>query len=142
MVCTFFGHRDTPSSVVPLLNSTLVDLIENKKVDSFYVGNQGNFDNLVYLELQKLKKAYPHIRYAVTLAYFPGKKDNISRQYDSTLYPDGLEAVPRRFAISKRNLFMIEKSDYVVTYVKYLSQGASQFKELAEKKGKVVINLI
>ena len=36
---------------------------------------------------------------------------------------------------------MIEQSDYVVTYVKYTVGGAAQFKEYAEKKGKIVINL-
>lgn len=36
---------------------------------------------------------------------------------------------------------MIEQSDYVVTYVKYTIGGASKFKELAEKKKKIVINI-
>ena len=46
-VCTFFGHRDTPKKIEPILKSTLIDLIENKKVDLFYIGNQGNFDYMV-----------------------------------------------------------------------------------------------
>ena len=36
---------------------------------------------------------------------------------------------------------MIEKSDYVVTYVHHSFGGAAQFKEIAEKKGKIVINI-
>lgn len=36
---------------------------------------------------------------------------------------------------------MIERSDYVVTYVKYTVGGAVRFKELAEKKNKTVINI-
>lgn len=42
--CTFFGHKDTPTQIKPLLKAVLVDLIENKNVDTFYIGNQGNFD--------------------------------------------------------------------------------------------------
>ncbi len=36
---------------------------------------------------------------------------------------------------------MIEKSDYVVTYVKHTAGGAGKFKELAEKKKRIVINI-
>ncbi len=36
---------------------------------------------------------------------------------------------------------MIEHSDYVVTYVRYTCGGAAQFKELAEKKKKIVISI-
>ena len=49
--------------------------------------------------------------------------------------------MPLRFAISYRNKWMIEQSDYVVTYVNHSWGGAAQFKELAEKKGKTVIEL-
>lgn len=37
---------------------------------------------------------------------------------------------------------MIDKSDYVVVYITHPWGGAAQFKELAEKKGKAVINLL
>ena len=37
MVCTFFGHKDTPKEIEPTLRSTLIDLIENKNVNVFYV---------------------------------------------------------------------------------------------------------
>jgi hypothetical protein len=37
---------------------------------------------------------------------------------------------------------MIDQSDYVVTYViNRIASGAAQFKELAEKRKKIVINL-
>ena len=39
--CTFFGHRDTSKEIEPMLKSALTDLIENKRVDMFYVGNEG-----------------------------------------------------------------------------------------------------
>ena len=47
LTCTFFGHKDTPKEIEPTLRSTLVDLIENKNVLKFYVGNHGNFDYMV-----------------------------------------------------------------------------------------------
>ncbi len=141
-VCTFFGHRDTPKEIEPTLRSTLIDLIENKKIDLFYVGNQGGFDYIVRKNLESLKSVYPHIGYAIILAYLPNKKCEFDEiDYSNTIYPAGMENIPPKYAIIKRNRWMIDKADYVVTYVKYIIGGAAQFKELAEKKGKIVINL-
>lgn len=141
MICTFFGHRNTPDNVRPLLRETLTELIEKRGANCFYVGNQGSFDNMVRRELKELTKIYPHIGYSVVLAYMPGKRDGADlADYSDTVYPDGLENVPRRFAIDKRNRMMIDRSDIVVTYV-CCSGGAAKFKEIAERKGKEVINL-
>lgn len=49
--------------------------------------------------------------------------------------------VPRRFAIDKRNRWMIDHSDFVITYVSRSFGGAAKFKEIAEKKNRVVINI-
>ena len=68
-VCTFFGHRDCPETIKPKLREVLADLISNRNVDMFYVGHQGQFDAYVHGELKKLKQEYPHINYAVVLAY-------------------------------------------------------------------------
>ena len=139
MVCTFFGHKDTPKEIEPTLRSTLIDLIENKNVTAFYVGNNGNFDTMVRRQLEDLSQTYS-ITYHVVLAYLPTEKN----RYDNltnTIYPEGLETVPKRFAISWRNKWMIQQSDIVVTYVNHNFGGAAQFKEMAERLNKHVINL-
>lgn len=138
-ICCFFGHRDTPNSIESKLEQTIIDLIENKSVDTFYVGNQGGFDALVRSTLKKLKQKYPHINYAVVLAYMPTKKNG--RDYSDTIYPDGLENVPRKFAIDRRNKWLIDNSDYVVVYISRSYGGAAKFYELAVKRKKNVINL-
>ena len=140
--CTFFGHRNIHEEIEPTLWSTLIDLIENKNVDLFYVGNQGDFDCMVRNNLKLLKLRYPHIRYFVVLAYMPTKRtESYYEDYCDTIYPEGLEVTLPRYAIDKRNRWMIDKSDYVVTYVKYIIGGAAKFKEIAEKKGRIVINI-
>ena len=139
MVCTFFGHKDTPKEIEPTLRSTLIELIENKNVSVFYVGNNGNFDTMVRCQLEDLSQTYP-ITYSVVLAYLPiekNKYDNLT----NTIYPEGLETVPKRFAISWRNKWMIQQSDVVVTYVTHNFGGAWQFKGMAERLNKHVINL-
>lgn len=142
MTCTFFGHRDAPNKTEPILRSTLIDLIENKNVDTFYVGNNGAFDFMVRKNLKLLKSDFPHITYAVVLAYIPGERDGCGdTDYSDTIYPDVLDCTPPKYAITKRNQWMIDSSDYVVTYVKHAIGGAAKFKELAEKKGKTVFEL-
>ena len=139
--CTFFGHRNVMADIEDVLQSTIIDLIENHSVDRFYVGNQGNFDSMVRKTLEKLAKQYS-FRYAVVLAYMPKEKAASDDLSSNTLLPDGIEFVPRRFAISWRNKWMIEQSDYVVTFITTsIRSGAAQFKELAERKKKTVINL-
>lgn len=115
--CTFFGHRDCPSSIKSKLRKVLIDLIESHAVDMFYVGQQGSFDSMVRSVLKELVSLYPHINYAVVLERIPPKRDEFdTRDYTDTMLPEGIETVHPRFAISWRNKWMIKQSDYVVTY--------------------------
>ena len=140
--CTFFGHRDCPSSIKSKLRKVLIDLIESHVVDMFYVGQQGSFDSMVRSVLKELVSLYPHINYAVVLERIPPKRDEFDiRDYSDTMLPEGIETVHPRFAISWRNKWMIKQSDYVVTYVTHSWGGAAQFAELAERQRKTVINV-
>lgn len=87
-VCTFFGHRDCPSSIKPKLKQALVYLIETQSVDTFYVGTHGAFDAMVRSSLAELMQDYPHIRCTVVLAYLPTKK--LAYPFPSLL-PDGMK---------------------------------------------------
>ena len=141
MVCCFFGHKNVNSNLTECLLPILNELI-TEGVDSFLVGNQGSFDSIVLHTLRLLKEKHPHITYHIVLAYMPGAKQEYS-SYDpmETLYPEGLESVHPRFAISWRNKWMIQEADVVVTYITHSWGGAAQFAELAERKKKRVINI-
>lgn len=75
MTCAFFGHKESPASVKPLLEKEIRRLIENEGCDEFLVGNQGQFDAMVYSMLKSLKTEYPSIRCYVVLAYMPSQKN-------------------------------------------------------------------
>ena len=138
--CTFFGHRDCPETIKPKLWATIIDLIENHNVDMFYVGNQGQFDAMVHYTLKKLKQEYPHIDYAVVLAYMP-RKPSEHEDYSDTIFPEGLENVHPRYAISHRNTWMLTHSDYVITYITHSWGGAARFAKKATRSKEVVINI-
>lgn len=139
-VCTFFGHRDCLETVKPHLRQVLVDLIVSKGVDTFFVGNQGRFDALARSILRELEKEYPKIRYAVVLAYLPGRKNEYD-DFSDTILPEGIETVHPRYAISWRNRWMLQKSDFVVTYITHPWGGAAKMAQKAERAGKTVINV-
>lgn len=135
MTVTFFGHRDAPQEIRPHLRAVIAMLIE-QGADTFYVGNHGDFDAMVRAELDELKAKYPSIRYAVVLAYLP----HTPLLYDS-VYPEGLENAPPRFAIDARNRWMLAQADAVVTYVCRSYGGAARCKRIAEQRGQRVIEI-
>ena len=137
--CTFFGHSEFYENIEDELKSVVYDLIENKGVVNFYVGTHGKFDMLTKKILAEAKSKYNHLSCYMVLAYL--NKDAASDSKIETLFPEGIEGVPKRYAIVFRNGWMIDRSDFVVTYVKYETGGAAKFKTIAEKKGKTVINI-
>ena len=138
-VCTFFGHRDCPPDIRPRLREVLVDLIEHRSVELFYVGNKGAFDRLVRSVLRELSQEYPQVRYAVVLERMPGKQQG--EDCSDTLLPEEIEDGPPRFAIARRNRWMLRQADCVVTYITRSRGGAAQFAALAERQKKTVIRL-
>ena len=136
MTCCLLGHRDTSEAVKTSLLTALTDLIENESVTRFMVGEQGSFDRISLSILAFLKQKYPHISYYVVLAYAPA--GHLERE---TIFPEGMEYAPHRFAIAVRNRWMIKNSDIVVAYVCRNYGGAWQALELARRSCKRIINL-
>lgn len=140
MVVAFFGHKDTPSAVKPLLEQTVQRLIEENEEITFLVGTHGAFDLMAQSVLGQALQEYPQITCHIVLSYIPVGKD--SEQYAlPTLVPEGIESVPKRFAISFSNSYMVNECDTVVCYITHDWGGAAQFVEKAKKRGKTVINL-
>lgn len=107
------------------MRTTLIDLIENKNVTVFYVGNNGSFDFMVHRQFEELSQTY-HITNSVVLAYIPGKKSEYD-DFSNTILPEGIETVPKRFAISYRNKWMIFYHKIVKSQAK-MQQKATQQK--------------
>ena len=139
--CCFFGHREVTHNIRGRLTAIIEKLTTENGVTNFYVGHQGQFDSMVYSVLRELKEVYPNIRYTVVLAYMPDSY--IKEVYgEDTLFLDDMESVPKRFAISIRNDWMIQHSDYAVCYVYKITGGAAKFREKAEKKGLRVVDVM
>ena len=139
--CCFFGHREVTHNIRDKLTAVIEKMITVDSVTEFYVGHQGQFDSMVYSVLKELKAKYSRIRYTVVLAYMPDT--HIKELYgEDTLFPDGMENVPKKFAISKRNDWMIQQSGFAVCYVHKITGGAAKFREKAEKKELRIIEVL
>ena len=138
--CCFFGHKDTPEDVKPALYAAIEELITQCGVSTFYVGNQGAFDAYVRSALRQFSGKYPHIRYAVVLAYMPGHQTE-HHDFSDTIFPEGIEEVHPRYALDWRNRWMLRESQYIVCYIHHRWGGAAKYVQMALRQGKTVINL-
>ncbi len=137
MNCTFFGHRDAPERIKEKLKGTILSLLENG-VECFYVGNNGKFDFLVQTALAELSLEH-QIKYRIVLSRID--ECALSGAQDKTIFCEGMEQAMPRFAISKRNEWLIKNSAVVVAYVVDIASNSSAWIEKARKRGLTVINL-
>lgn len=137
MIVTFCGHREVnePEKVRKWLNETIEGLIL-EGADCFYLGGYGRFDAMAADAVRELKQKYPGIRSVLVLPYLDREYDVSG--YDESIYPP-LENVPKRYAISKRNDYMVDNTDVVIAYVLYGFGGASKTLRYAERKHKRIV---
>lgn len=131
---TFCGHGEVSdySEVRQWLYHAVEQEIQSG-ADLFYIGDYGGFDRMATDVVWELKKRFPNITSVLVLAYLDRVVD--AEHYDETTYPP-LETVPKRFAISKRNQWMVDQSDTVIAYVLHDWGGAAQTLKFALRKQK------
>ena len=139
MIITFCGHSKLYNSdiIKDRLTWELRSLLE-QGTHKFYLGGYGDFDLLAANVLHELKPEYPELESILILPY-PDRQADASL-YDGTIYPP-LENVPKRFAISHRNKWMVDQADMVIACVDHDWGGAAKTLEMAQKKKLPIINL-
>ena len=60
---------------------------------------------------------------------------------EDTLYPEGLELSHPKFALDRRNRWMIDAAEYCICYVNHDWGGAYKFVSFAKSKGLQIQNL-
>ena len=76
------------------------------------------------------------------LPYHPAEsKVILPAGFDGSLYPPGMENVPRRFAIAHANRWMVEHCTHLVAYVTHPASNAGKVVEWGRIKGKKVVEL-
>ena len=148
MIITFAGHSDTRISkdLSERIKNAIISTTKNCESVSFYLGGYGNFDNHCAMICREIKSTLPHCEIIFVTPYITIQQQEKMKQllkaniYDSTLYPP-IENTPPKFAISKRNEWMISEADLVICYVRRDFGGAYKSLCYAKRKNKRFINL-
>ena len=112
--CFFIGHRNAPETLHPLLDAAIERHISEYGVTEFIAGHYGSFDYMAAGAVKQAKKRHPEVTLVLLLPYYPFPYD--TGGYDSTYYPEGMETVPKPFAIVRANEYMIKTCEYLICY--------------------------
>lgn len=138
--CVFFGHSECYGLDKAVLQAAIEELF-HQGVDEFLVGNHGGYDSMVFSCLQELSKEYPELCYSVVLAYLPTHKPEHDLYKGHSFYPEGLEFGPQKFAVERRNRFLVENGTHCIAFITHTWGGAYKFVRMAKRKGLTIINL-
>ena len=148
MIITFVGHGTL--SISPELSTEIKKAIEAnidyKAHVTFYCGGYGDFDNHCARLCREMKKEIQNCEIIFVTPYItPSQQNKIkylidTKLYDDTIYPP-LEDVLPRFAITKRNEWMIDKADLIIAFVNHEYGGAYKTLKYAQRKRKRIIIL-
>ena len=114
--CFFIGHRDAPESIHDRLLQAVERHISEYGVTDFVVGRYGNFDRLAALAVMEAKQHHHDVSLTLLMPYYRADANPLPDGFDGSLFPDGLETVPKRAVILRANLYMIHHCDYLIAY--------------------------
>lgn len=142
LICTLFGDDEVNEGVRLKLRQTMTDLIENHNVDLFYVGEEGNFNQMVIEELKKLIRIYRNIFYEILVCNIPRKGySGCEVLIKNLMLINGDEGDTREQVLKDIEDWMVSVSDCVIIYDRKSDTEIHRLKESAEKQGKTIIEI-
>lgn len=135
--CFFIGHREADERLLPQLVAVSERLVTEEQVSYFYVGGYGGFDHIAATAVKEVKKKHSEITLMLVLPYHPAERPvELPFGFDGTFYPEGLENVPKRYAIARANKTMINTSDWLIAYVCHGASNSRTLLEYAKRRQK------
>lgn len=140
MIVAFCGHSSYVKTQAD--EKRVLDILENMVGDTyceFFLGEYGAFDRFAYACAKKFKNTHSKCKLVYITPY--NKCDEIQQErFDFIIYPE-LENVPPRYAISRRNKWIAEQADIVITYITHQYGGAYTTCLHAKRKNKQIFNI-
>lgn len=148
MTITFAGHSAIVSNnrIKELVKEQIRSHITATEPVTCYLGGYGDFDKICACACMELKKDFTGIEVVYVAPYFglseQSKIKDMQRQgfCDTSIYPP-IENTPPKIAITKRNEWMITRSDLIIAYINHHYGGAYKSVQFARRKKKKVINV-
>jgi len=148
MKIAFTGHAFIPSThkVKEMVKEQIRKNIVDVNLVTCYLGGYGDFDEICACACKELKQEYGNIELVYVTPYISLSEQAKIKEmqnyglYDTSIYPP-IENVPLKFAISKRNEWMMTNADLIIAYVNSSYGGAYKSLQVAKRKKKKIINL-
>lgn len=151
MTCCFTGHREIPAAEAEKINEQLFyhieKLIRENGVTHFIAGGAIGFDTMAANAVLEFKKKYDvTLEIAVPckdqeLKWSKEQKAEYKRILESADSVTGPDTAYHRGVMHVRNRYMVEKSEFVISYCHSTSGGTYYTVSYARKLNKTVINL-
>lgn len=142
-ICCGFGHRVLLMDVEEPLREVMERLVKEQGVTEFFTGGMGEFDELFARMVRSMKRSDPRLRLVLVLPYLTRQiateKAWCERKYDEILIPAKLDGVHPKAAITLRNRWIVDYSDFIVAALRRDYGGAAEAVRYAKNQGKVVI---
>ena len=148
MTIAFTGHSFISST--NRIKETVKKEIQKNIIDAdlvtCYLGGYGDFDEICANVCRELKHEHDHIKVVYVTPYITlSEQAKIKKMQcyglcDTSLYPP-IENLPPRFAILKRNEWMMANADLIIAYVNRDYGGAYKSLQVAKRKRKKIINI-
>ena len=139
MIISFFGHRQITDidKVYTFMRKQLLQLAQTQSELDFYCGGYSNFDGVCLKILLELKQEFNNIKIFFISPYITSSYLNSinKKNYDQIIYPE-IENTPKKYAIIKRNQWIIDHSDFIFFFVTFTFGGAFNSLNYAKKKNK------
>lgn len=143
MVVTFCGHRDFINTTIAegILTELLEEYAQQNEKLVCYNGGYGNFDGFAATCVENLQRQYTNIHNCLVIPYiYPDFLKRIyllKKRFNETIYPP-LENVPKKYAIIRRNEWMVDNADVLFACVRRPWGGAARTLEYAKRKNKII----
>ena len=148
MIISFAGHCVvfSKSNIKEIVKHQIRHNIVDSQHIVCYLGGYGDFDEICAQVCRELKQEYADIELVYVTPYIDLCNQSKIKEmqthglYDTFIYPH-IENVPPRFAILKRNEWMITNSDILIAYVEHNYGGAYKSLQIAKRNKKKTINI-
>ncbi len=135
--CFLIGNHDAGAEIYPVLYAEIERHILEYDVREFFVGCYGKFDSLAARAVNEARICFDEIRLTLVMHYLNREKyDSIMHMFTDSIFPDGLEKVHPRYAITKGNRMMVDKADYLIAYARYTAGNTGRLLEYAGRREK------
>ena len=148
MIISFAGHATISydSRVKEIVKEQIRKYMTDANGITCYLGGYGSFDAICACACRELKQECTGIELVYIAPYISlseqAKIQEMQRNgvYDVSIYPP-IEGAPPRFAISKRNEWMMTNADVIIAYVAHSYGGAYRSLQIARRRKKKIINI-